>query len=116
MCVLQSKEAVEQQAASARAEAEAAQSEVTELQSAAQGAQSAQGAEAAVHRLVELMYFATVSLRPTLQLRAPVGLTSIVNPLRPLHIALNGPGTIVTSAKSLERGNVVLCFWYSSLG
>lgn len=60
-CALQAKEAAEEQAASARAEAEAARSEAAELQSAAQGAQ---GPEAAVHRLVELMYFAAVSPRP----------------------------------------------------
>ena len=53
----QAKQAAEEQAASARAEAEAARSEAAHLQSSAQ---SAQGVEAAVHRLVELMYFATV--------------------------------------------------------
>ena len=60
VCVLQSKQEAEQQAASARAEAEAARSEVAQLQGVSQ---SAQGAEAAVHRLVELIYFATVSLQ-----------------------------------------------------
>ena len=80
--MLQSKEEAEQQAASARAEAEAAQSEVAELQSSAQNAQSAQGAEAAVHPLVELMYFATVSLRPILQLRTLMGVVHLSTPLR----------------------------------
>ncbi len=83
--VLQSKEAAEQQAASARAEAEAAQSEVAELQSSAQ---SAQGAEAAVHRLVELMYFATVSPRHKLQLRALMGLMSLSSSTRGIPQAL----------------------------
>ena len=64
--MLQSKETAEQQAASARAEAEAARSEVADLRSEVaelqRSARGAQGAEAAIHRLVELMYFATVSL------------------------------------------------------
>jgi hypothetical protein len=55
--VPQAKQAAEEQAASARADAEAARSEAAHLQSSAQ---STQGVEAAVHRLIELMYFATV--------------------------------------------------------
>lgn len=62
VCVLQAKQEAEQQAASARAEAEAARSETAQLQTLSQ---TAQGAEAAVHRLVELIYFATVSLQHT---------------------------------------------------
>jgi hypothetical protein len=52
--VPQARQAAEEQAASARAEAEAARSKAAHLQS------SAQGIEAAVHRLIELMYFAAV--------------------------------------------------------
>ena len=55
--LLQSKLEAEQQAESARAEAEAARSEVAELQSSLHSAQST---DAAVHRLVELLYFSTV--------------------------------------------------------
>ena len=57
--MLQAKLEAEQRAEGARAEAEAARSEVAELQSSLHSAQST---DAAVHRLVELLYFSTVSV------------------------------------------------------
>lgn len=57
--VLQSKQEAEQQAASARADAEAARSEAAQAQQSAPR-ENTQGVEAAVSRLVELLYFATV--------------------------------------------------------
>ena len=74
--LLQAKQAAEEQAASARAEAEAARSEAAQLQSSFQGSQ---GAEASVHRLVELMYFASVRSNVT------AGASELMQILHPSH-------------------------------
>ena len=86
--VLQAKQAAEEQAASARAEAEAARAEAAQLQSSAQGAQ---GAETAVHRVVELMYFASVSPNATICASELKGmLPSIIVALCPEHHDTHG--------------------------